>query len=163
MNPVFFSITSALLTSLLLLSCSSNGESKGEGRKAEKASNHSEKSKETLPFAGSLILKQKPNTLSEIDLEVMESSPLQFALNFSLQAPTPGYEAKVGKLEAKDKALRVRVDLEAPGSPSLTVLDQVQVRIPLGELRVGSWTLQVRVFQDNKLLSTLPFVLEAKK
>lgn len=164
MNQILLSMTSALLSGILLLSCSSNGEPNGgAGDQAEKAESRASKNQKDRPFATNLIVKEKPKTLSKIDVEVMESSPQQFALNFALQTPTPGYEAKVGKLETKAGALLARIDLLPPDGPSLTVLDQAQVRIPLGELRAGSWILKVQVFQDKKPLSTLDFALEAKE
>ncbi|GEM_PF-3735235 len=162
MNPTLLPMTTALLSAFLLLACSSNGEGHGPSGKSSKAESRPSKKQEEPPFATMLVVKKKPDSLPKIDVEVMESFPQQFALTFSLQTPSPGYEAKVGQPKAKGKALQVRVDLTPPDGPSLTVLDKAKVRIPLGELHTGAWTLQVQVFEDNKLHSTLNFALEAR-
>ena len=155
MNSILLSLCSSLCAGLLLLSCSSNGDSPEAGdRKGEGAE---------PPFATSLLLQKKPESVSQVDIEIMESAPLQFALNFGLQAPTPGYSPKLGTLETKGNTLRLRLDLVPPDGPSLTVLDQVQVRIPLGSLRAGSWFLEVPVYKGNKRTTTLHFTLEAKQ
>ncbi len=152
---MFSAMLVGLFAGLVLLSCSSNGDPKA-------TNSAKEASGKKPPFATTLLLKIKPESIKKAEIEVMESSPQQFALNFDLQTPMPGYSAKVGKLEKQGRTLRARVDLLPPEGPSLTVLDQASVRIPFGELRQGPWTLELKVFQDQKLTSTLSFHMEAK-
>ena len=85
------------------------------------------------------------------DVEIMESFPVQFAVTFTKEVPTPGHKVEVEGISEPDAKNVIVAKLRqiSPKAPSLTVMDSKKVRCALGSLKVGEYTLEIRLREDD--------------
>ncbi len=124
---------------------------------------------ETMEYASLLICEKAPASdarFTDPKIEVMESMPVQFALTCTANLPMPGYGCAVESVDQGatpfDRIVKIR--MTPPEGVGLTVIDPQPVRIALGSLVPGTYTLHflVRESEDGKHAAAQTLVLVAK-
>ncbi len=90
-------------------------------------------------------LRAAANWVGPLSIEVMESHPLQFAVNTTVPMPTPGWTLRVDRVTAADPDGRIRawVTEIAPDGMVAQVITDTPLRIAIGVLPPGSLVLEI--------------------
>jgi len=140
----------AVLASLAFSGCQNpEGGATGATNTAGTGSSGASKS---APFATELSVKggsSAMGTFHSPSVEVMESSPVQFALLLQYQAPSGGYKLHVEDLAVDAARARIVAKLRAepPKGAGIAMMSDVPVRLALGAVRQGEYKLEILLRQ----------------
>lgn len=97
------------------------------------------------PAAGDDLLTREEVTLTETDLLVQESFPVQYLLSLSGTLPTPCHQLRVTISEPDEKnEINIAVySLVDPAEICIQVLEKFETNIPLGSYSSGDYSVLV--------------------
>jgi hypothetical protein len=97
------------------------------------------------PAAGDDLLTRENVTLTETDLLVQESFPVQYMLSISGTLPTPCHRLRV-TISEPDENNQIHIDVYSlvdPAEICIQVLEQFDTNIPLGSYSSGEYSVFV--------------------